>query len=919
MKRDELQTRFGETFARLGAKLWGEAPPHGAPTGAFKRAGLSDYLPYQSWDPGKELYEQKKTIGFILELVPLIGADETTSRILSELFTEALPEGAFCQVISWASPKIGATIDEWASARAAGGPVYEELARHRREHFRTSVWSSASKSSPFYFRDYRIFISVEITGHLGSPAEDTLVEAREKFISSLRTIHTPSSVVTPDRLIGFLEDLLNPSRCVLASQASYDPGQWLAKQILRSDTTFTVYRERILTQARALDDRMGLEPYERELTAGYDAYELRGFGVRQYPDNWSQGQMSRTLGDIFNDQLRLVGSTLVSLCFQPWSTAKTKSTTEFKRMRSDQAATSPLAKAFPDTRKKAEDWANVAEDVADGALLSHMGLFIVSISPVAEAERAERSLRSVFRAARFGLQRDDDIQVQTLLACLPLNMGGGFFADLKSFGRLRQMPTTVASRIAPLQGEYLGSGVPHVLLVGRRGQPFTWSNFGNSEGNHNTAVVGSSGSGKSVLMQEIACSLRGAGSEVFVIDDGRSFMSSCLLQGGAFLQFSLDLNVCVNPFSMADHELAEREGEYEAECKRNIVLQIETMCRGQTRATPEELGAIETCVGAVWERKGRDGCIDDVRDALLGLWADEPGETPATPDSTTPDEEVDDPDRVAAAAALRASREGKASAGLKKSAGESQLRFGLRGEDLALSLTAFTSKGTYGRFFNGPATLEITNPYTVFEMSDLETKKDLRAVIVLAVMFLVRQRMKKGGRELRKALIIDEAWALLSDGATGEFIEGFARRCRKEGGAIITGTQSINDYYKTAGSRACLENSDWQVILRLKPEALDQLRNDTRLSIDEAGMQLLKSLKTSEGEYSELMIQGPQGRCVGRLVLDRYSVTLYSTKPNVFAAVQNYRAAGVPLHEAVRCVAYGEEPDRAANDSAQAA
>ena len=209
-------------------------------------------------------------------------------------------------------------------------------------------------------------------------------------------------------------------------------------------------------------------------------------------------------------------------------------------------------------------------------------------------------------------------------------------------------------------------------------------------------------------------------------------------------------------------------------------------------------------------------------------------------------------------------------------------------------------------------------------MGELETKKDLRAVIVLSVMFLVRQRMKKGGRELRKALIIDEAWALLSDGATGEFIEGFARRCRKEGGSIITGTQSINDYYKTAGARACLENSDWQVMLRLKAEALDQLRNDTRLSIDEAGMQLLKSLKTSEGEYSELMIQGPQGRCVGRLVLDRYSVTLYSTKPQVYAAVQNYRAAGMPLHEAVRCVAYGEAPKLSgaaltANDRAEAA
>ena len=73
----------------------------------------------------------------------------------------------------------------------------------------------------------------------------------------------------------------------------------------------------------------------------------------------------------------------------------------------------------------------------------------------------------------------------------------------------------------------------------------------------------------------------------------------------------------------------------------------------------------------------------------------------------------------------------------------------------------------------------------------------------------------------------------MGDGAAGKYIEGFARRCRKEGGALITGTQSLEDFYSTAGARACIENSDWSVVLRLKPEALEQFRKSDRLQADD--------------------------------------------------------------------------------------
>src|SRR3546814_4504270 len=62
--------------------------------------------------------------------------------------------------------------------------------------------------------------------------------------------------------------------------------------------------------------------------------------------------------------------------------------------------------------------------------------------------------------------------------------------------------------------------VPYPTLF--RSQPFFWSPFENSAGNHNVAVFGKSGSGKSVVLQEITSALVGAGAKVIVIDDGRS-------------------------------------------------------------------------------------------------------------------------------------------------------------------------------------------------------------------------------------------------------------------------------------------------------------------------------------------------------------------------------------------------------------
>ena len=47
-----------------------------------------------------------------------------------------------------------------------------------------------------------------------------------------------------------------------------------------------------------------------------------------------------------------------------------------------------------------------------------------------------------------------------------------------------------------------------------------------------------------------------------------------------------------------------------------------------------------------------------------------------------------------------------------------------QGEDLAIAMFPFGSGGTYGRFFIGKASVDMSNALTVFELSDLSSARN---------------------------------------------------------------------------------------------------------------------------------------------------------------------------------------------------
>src|SRR3546814_15521400 len=129
------------------------------------------------------------------------------------------------------------------------------------------------------------------------------------------------------------------------------------------------------------------------------------------------------------------------------------------------------------------------------------------------------------------------------------------------------------------------------------------------------------------------------------------------------------------------------------------------MARHIDRLNDTERGLIDGAVNSVWQAKGRTGAIDDV------------------------------------IAALEATGNALAM-------------------DLGIAMRPFSSGGTYGRFFEGEASFELSAQFTVFELSDLSSREDLRSVVLTAIIFMSPQIMRKFDRSLPKALFPDKAWQL---------------------------------------------------------------------------------------------------------------------------------------------------------------
>lgn len=588
--------------------------------------------------------------------------------------------------------------------------------------------------------------------------------------------------------------------------------------------------------------------------------EARNYSVTKLPKYWAQWMNRDLLGDFYSQYLQIPCPFLYSVTVSFGNPEREKNqaiTSHFNAMRKVSAG---FDRFFPRVREIAKDWEFVTKKLdEEGQKLVKIHYGIVLYAKSEEMERCEAALKALYQSKNFEIQRCDYNQLQVWLGCLPFTFSEGLDKDFKNYDRLKNTVTWSVANIAPLQGEWKGMSDTSMLLFGRSGQPFGYNPFSNNQGNYNEVVAGRSGSGKSVYMQERILGILRGGGNVFVIDDGRSFENSCKILGGQFVEFSGDQKLVLNPFSFIDEKKFgssygikllydindQKQESYRGEVINLLKSIIGRMCKGGEELDRIEESYINQAIISVWEKKGKNAVIDDVCDYL----------------SSCMDK---------------------------------------RAVDLAIMMEAFSSRGPYGYMFNGPATLSLENSYTVFELRELQNKPDLQSVVFNVLVYMVTERMQ-GSRDISSALIVDEAWSFLKGGVGGTFIEGVARRARKYNGCLITGTQNISDFYQSAAAKAAFDNSDFKVFLS---QPGGGVKVDEGYHMSEEQIKALRSLKMVDGEYSEAMFCTPNGGwAVGRLILDSYSLALYSSKGTDVEQIKKYRNAGYSLEDAVEKLA----------------
>jgi conjugal transfer ATP-binding protein TraC len=201
----------------------------------------------------------------------------------------------------------------------------------------------------------------------------------------------------------------------------------------------------------------------------------------------------------------------------------------------------------------------------------------------------------------------------------------------------------------------------------------------------------------------------------------------------------------------------------------------------------------------------------------------------------------------------------------------------MRIRDIGTQLYPFTRQGSFGRWFNGKNNVDLTNDYVVLELQELHSKKVLQQVVLLLLFGSISHEMYlTHGR--KKLLLVDEAWSLLDDPIMGKAIEAAYRKVRKHDGAAWIITQSIADLYDSSVGRAIIGSSAWQIILQQKSDSIEHALKSGNLKLDPYTLNMMKSIHTIPGSYSEMMIRSGDSWGIVRLVVDRFSQVLFSTK-----------------------------------------
>lgn len=485
-------------------------------------------------------------------------------------------------------------------------------------------------------------------------------------------------------------------------------------------------------------------------------------------------------------------------------------------------------------------------------------LWILADSKDELRESASRAVR-IWEGNEFQMQEESILQKPMLIASLPF----GLYNVKKNIDILDRHflhPISTASRFLPIQGDFFGGSDPVLLYFGRKGQLCGLDVFDKRANNHNFMVCAESGSGKSFKLNKFLGDYYASGALVRAVDLGYSYQKLCTLYDGRFIDVGKE-RVVINPF--ASNAKDDEDLNKDLMAAANVIAEMAYSASGAA-LHETEWTLIKSAV--FWAY--RQGEVINGIDAVQRYLAHFPKY----------DDVQDIPD----------------------------LRFAIaKAQELAFNLRDFTTRGPYGRFFNGPATFDIaSDEFVVLELEQLKSQKELFSVIVMQVMNAVTQDLYLSDRGRRRFILFEEAASMLKKqghqdlSRLAALIEEGYRRARKYHGSFGVVLQSIMDTVQfgevgevlvnNAAFKFFLEGKDYEKAAR------EKIINYEGLALD-----LLTSVKNAKPRYSEMMVDSSIYKGVARLCVDPWNYWISTSAGDEVHAFNKLVSQGLTPLEAI--------------------
>ncbi|RWR30548.1 type IV secretion system protein TraC [Sinirhodobacter populi] len=523
---------------------------------------------------------------------------------------------------------------------------------------------------------------------------------------------------------------------------------------------------------------------------------------------------------------------------------------ETRRTYNGKYANGPFGNLLPEYGRRYADLNQVSELMTAGEQLHRFSLNIMLFSDDEEAAyRNATGVRTYLNELGFSIMEDAGIAFHAIRSNLPMGIEK---EDEKNLSRLKMMNTSAMVTLIPAFYEWRGTQTPLISLVGRGGQVMGFSPF-DSGTNYNLTISAESGAGKSFFTNELISALLGTGGKVWVIDVGRSYMKLCETLKGQFLCFDRDSTICLNPFTTI-----QTDADFE-EVQDILMSMLGAMARPQGGLDDFQSALLQTILIEQFKIHRQDLSIDNIAEACFA----------------------------------------KAKELAEGSEGEFEEK---RISDVGFGLQAFTTNGPYGKYFNGPANIDFSNKFVLLELEELKSQKHLQKIVLLMLIFQIQNGMYLGDRDVKKLMVIDEAWDLLSDPQIAKFIEAGYRRFRKYNGSACIITQALTDLYDSDSGRAIIDNSAYTVMLQQKGPTLDRLSSGEEKVFERALTERLKTVRSIKGLYSEVFVKSAAGQGIGRFVVDPFRAILYSTRGEDVAEVDKRVKAGATVEQAINAM-----------------